>query len=156
MVRYGKRRYACYDCYPQGDLVPMNMGGKSQDQIDLENYLKKLFNYKQLTPRLNKQIKNFVENNNYTYSGIHKTLIYFYEIEKHPLDERYKGTIAIVEYYYQKALAYYFKLYKAQEVNKNKTEKDFQIEMRVIVIDEPYYYKPPIKEFKFWEDDENE
>lgn len=155
MVRYGKNRHACLACFPQGDIIPMNMGGKSQDQINLEEYIKELFGYDVIPKWVNKQIKNFVTEKNMSYRGILKTLQYWYEVRKESV-EKAKGGIGIVPFIFNEAKTYYFRIYQAQERNKNKTEKDFELETRIVIIEEPYFYNPPIKEFKFWEDDEDE
>ena len=57
---------------------------KTQEQKDieaLEEYIKKLFNENYVNARVRKQIKQYREEYNYSYSGILKALVYFYDIK---------------------------------------------------------------------------
>lgn len=55
------------------------------DEEKLDIYICKLFNSDYVYPRIKKQIKQFITEYNYTYSGILKALKYFYEIQGHDL-----------------------------------------------------------------------
>jgi hypothetical protein len=46
---------------------------------------------------------------NYTYSGIHRSLEYFYEVKGNSLDKA-NGGIGIVPFVYQDAYNYYYSL----------------------------------------------
>ena len=51
----------------------------------------KLLNISYIDARIHKQIKQYIEENNYTYSGIHKSLTYFYEVKGNPVSKANGG-----------------------------------------------------------------
>ena len=51
------------------------------DKEQLEDYIKDLFQISYIDPRVKGQIKKYIDEYNYTYSGIRKALIYHYEIK---------------------------------------------------------------------------
>ena len=59
------------------------------------------------------------EQYNYSYSGILKSLIYFFEIRRNSI-EKANGGIGIVPYVYEDARKYYYDLYMAQKRNEDK------------------------------------
>ena len=65
---------------------------------------------------IQKQIRSFIDNNGYTYSGIYKTLIYCKNIAKLNFSNG-NGGIGIVPYYYDKAKAYYYQLFITSQQN---------------------------------------
>ena len=66
-----------------------------------------------------KQMKDFVENYHYTYSGMKKALVYFYEIKKNDISKA-NGGIGIIPYVYRDAYNYYYTLWLANQKNENK------------------------------------
>lgn len=78
-----------------------------------------LFNYDYVPPRAKKQINQFIQEYNYTYSGILRTLIYFYEIKGGDKEAAHDG-IGIVPFCYQDAYNYYYSLWLAQQKNETK------------------------------------
>ena len=87
----------------------------------MEEYIKKLLNISALTPKVNKQIQSYRTEYNYTYTGIHKSLTYFYEIKGNDASKA-NGGIGIVPYVYKQAQDYYFALWEAKQKNENKIE----------------------------------
>ena len=69
---------------------------------------------------INKQIKKYKEENGYSYSGILKSLVYFYDV-KHNSKEKANNAISIVPYIYQDAYNYYYSLFLAQQATQDKT-----------------------------------
>ena len=53
------------------------------DAEKLDDYIMKLMNYDYVPPMARKQINQFIKEYNYTYSGILKALIYYYDILTH-------------------------------------------------------------------------
>ena len=51
---------------------------ENKDREELYDYIMKLFNISFVDPKIQKQIKKYIEENNYTYSGIKKALVYFF------------------------------------------------------------------------------
>lgn len=127
------RRYAHKLCFERHE------SSKTKEQKDLENlqdYIKKLFNQTYINARVNKQIKDMVDQYNYSYSGMLRSLIYFYEVKGNSL-EKANGGIGIVPYIYQDAYNYYYELFMAQERNKDKSIKDYISPSIEIVIKSP-------------------
>ena len=72
------RRYAHKECAEKHEA------NKSQEEKDLEaleKYIMHLFDEPYVNARVRKQLKEYKEQYNFTYSGILKTLIYWYEIK---------------------------------------------------------------------------
>lgn len=86
------------------------------DQEKLEKYIMELFDSDYVYAKIKKQIKDYVTNYGYTYSGIHKALIYYYEVKGNKFDEgKAQGGIGIVPYVYQSAFNYYYSIWEAQQ-----------------------------------------
>lgn len=130
-VKYGARRYAHQVCMEQ---IPQ----EQKDKQELEEYIKQLFGTEFVEARVQKQIKKYIEENKFTYSGIKKALVYFFEI-KHGDVNKARGSIGIVEYIYREAYSYYHKLWEAQQINKGKDVSGYY-KVREIKI------KPPKRE----------
>ena len=138
-VKCGARRYAHYECKPDGELMPLPQ--KDPDLTALENYIEKLLGKEANKARINKQIKEYVTEHNYTYSGILKSLVYFYEVKGNSIDKA-NGGIGIVPFVYQDAYNYYYDLFLAKNRNDNKNVKEITSKVREIMI------KPPSRPVK--------
>lgn len=139
-------RYAHKHCH---DAACAN---KSQEELDYEalvEYIKHLFGTP--NPRVWKQIKEFKDNYNFTYSGMHKTLIWWFEL-KHNDIEKANGGIGIIPYVYQDASQYYYALYLAQLANEDKTAQI--VNVKEFFIDPPKSQRPAPRLFKFREEDD--
>lgn len=150
-VRHGARRYAHLECYPSGELVPLPVDTRTQEEKDkqaLIDYAKQLLGDSYISRKVNKQIKEFKEKEEFTYSGMLKSLVYFYDVQGNDISKA-AGGIGIVPFVYKQAYDYYLALYMAQQNNESKT---FSAKVREITI------KPPTVEIKkrmfdFLEDD---
>jgi len=98
-----------------------NKTKEEKDREALETYIKKLFKTQVVPPRAQKQIKQFVKENNFTYSGILKSLKYFYEVKGGSL-EKANGGIGIVPWVYEKAYNYYYSIWLAEQENNKILE----------------------------------
>ena len=116
-VKTSARRYAHYTCKPEGELVPLPQ--KDPDLDNLEKYIQKLLGNDYNKARVNKQIKDYVDKDGYSYSGILKSLIYFYEVKGNSKDKA-NGGIGIVPFIYKDAYNYYYSLFLAQSQNQEK------------------------------------
>ena len=86
------------------------------EQEKLEKYIMQLFGSDYVYAKIKKQIKDYVTNHGYTYSGIHKALVYYYEIKGNRFDEnKAQGGIGIVPFVYQNAYNYYYAIWEAQQ-----------------------------------------
>ena len=96
----------------------------------------KLFNYDYVPPRAKKQINEYIKEYNYTYSGMLKALIYFYEIKHGSIEEAHDG-VGIIPYIYQDAYNYYYNLWLAKQKNAEKEISDYIPEVIEIRIPSP-------------------
>lgn len=112
------------------------MSKEDYDKMQLEQYIMKLFHLDYVDPRIQKQIKNYIENYNFTYSGILKSLVYFYDVKKNPIEKANDG-IGIVPWVYKQAFDYYYAIWVAQQKNEDKVLEDYIPEEVEIVIPRP-------------------
>ena len=61
------------------------------DEDKLNDYIKKMFNTDYVNPRIQKQIKTYIEEYHFSYSGILRSLIYFYEVKNNSLKKSNDG-----------------------------------------------------------------
>jgi hypothetical protein len=150
-VKSGARRYAHYTCLPEGELVPLPNAVVDQDLVDLENYIKNLLGDDYNPARVKKQIKDYKTEYNYSYSGMLKALVWFYEVKGNSI-EKANGGIGILPFVYQDAYNYYYSLYLAQLVNEEKDVNQYKTKVREIVIKSPSVAEKPIRLFDLGED----
>lgn len=144
------RRYAHLKCWED------HFANMSQEEKDIQNfydYTKNLFGEDYNYILTKKLAERYAKENNYTYSGMLKTLKWYYEKEGHSIDKS-NGSIGIIPYVYKQALTYYYNLYKAQLINKEKDIPNFiKSKEREIIIESPQVYvRPP----HMWFEGENE
>ena len=110
-VQYKHRYYhkVCFDTIAKDE----------KDKADLEEYIVNLYNYKSPGPVINTQIKKYHDELGFTYSGIKKSLVYFYEVKGNKVEGNAVG-IGIVPYIYKEAREYYYNLYLIQQNNQDK------------------------------------
>lgn len=101
------------------------------EEEQLKDYICEQIHQDYVPPLIQKQIKEYIEKYNYSYSGILKALKYI--INNKSISIQWGTGIAIVPYYYQDAYDYYYKIWNANQSNK---EKDI------------YKYKPSTKQIK--------
>ena len=115
-VEVGGRRYAHKACAENKEAaIPQ----EEKDYQALEDYIKKLFKEDYLNAKTRKQIRDFRKEYNYTFSGMLKTLYWWYEIKGNSIDLA-QGGIGIIPFIYEDALKYYYSIYMAQTANENK------------------------------------
>ena len=106
------------------------------DQEKLEKYIMELFGSDYVYAKIKKQIKDYVTNHGYTYSGIHKALVYYYKVKGNKFDEgKAQGGIGIVPFIYEQARQYYYAIWEAQQ------KQEYAIDTKTIE-----YYIPKIIE----------
>lgn len=126
------RRYAHFECWIRHEA------NKTQDDKDreaLEEYIKKLFNEPFVNAKIKKQITQFKNEYQYSYSGIRKALIYAFEVKKYDINKA-NGGIGLVPYVYKDAYNYYYALWLAQQKNEDKDLSDYipqQVEIHIPV-----------------------
>ena len=130
------------------------MNKEDLDKMKLEQYINKLFHTDYVDPRIQKQIKNYIKEYNFTYSGILKSLVYFYEVKQNPV-EKSNDSIGIVPWVYKQAFNYYYSIWLAQQKNTDKTVENYIPKETEIIIPRPKP-KPHKKHlFSFLDDKED-
>ena len=123
------------------------------DKEQLEEYIKNLFQISYIDPRVKGQIKKYIDEYNYTYSGIRKALIYHYEI-KGGDKSKANGGIGIVPYVYQAAYEYHYNLWLAKQKNKDVEIQLYTPKVKEIVIPRPQRKVKKRQLFTFLDEDE--
>lgn len=148
-VKTGARRYAHATCDPDNkDFVPLVIKeAQDPDYIKLMDYIKELFGNNANYAQIKRQLKIYINDNHYTYSGILKSLVYFYGIKGNSI-EKANGALGIVPFIYQDAYNYYYDLFLAQSRNEQKDISEIGNKTKEITIAPP---ERPIKKrfFKF-------
>lgn len=141
-------RYAHAACDQQANA---NKTQEERDYEQLVEYIKHLFGNP--NPRVWKQIKEYKDVYGYTYSGMYKTLIWWFEL-KHGDIEKANGGIGIIPYVYEQASQYYYALYLAQIANEDKDIESFKTPVREFTIETPRAQRRSRRLFKFREEEE--
>lgn len=127
------RRYAHIDCMNAEDERKIR---EAHDREELEDYIKKLFHFTTIPIKIIKQIETYVKENNYSYSAIRKTLIYFFEVKRNNIEKSNEG-IGIVPYVIAEAAKYWKDIEDAQERNKNVDLTKFVVSELVLKMPVP-------------------
>lgn len=127
------RRYAHKSCAEKHEKEKTE---EEQDKEKLEEYIKQLFNTDEISSKNKKQIEKFKKDNNFTYSGIMRSLIYFYEVKGNSIDKAH-GSLGIVPWIYSEAYQYYYDLWLAQQRNEDKVLDDYKPNEIIITITPP-------------------
>lgn len=139
-----KNRYYHKTCY---DRQVQQSVQDEKDLKSLEEYVVRLLGLDCINARVRKQIKDMREAYNFTYSGIQKSLEYFYEIKGNSIAKA-NGGIGIVPYVYEDAKVYFYTIYMTQLQNEGKNASEYVTKGRTITISPPQRnIKPKIKEF---------
>ena len=121
------------------------------DSEILDQYIMKIFEVDYVPPNIKKQINQYVKDYRFTYSGILKSLKYFFEVKKQPINKN-SQTIGIVPYVYQQAYNYYYTIWLANQKNQDATiEKPKVVEIQ---IQRPDRKKRHSNKFNFLEEEE--
>ena len=81
---------------------------------ELEQVILRIFNLDELTLRIKQQIATYMRNG-FTCTGMAKTLIYHFDINKNSI-EKANGGIGIIPYVYEDAKKYYYNIWKLQKI----------------------------------------
>lgn len=143
------RRYAHIECFKEQEAKLKKI---EQDKQKLEQYIMKLFGEDYVNARVRKQINTFIQEYEYTYSGIHKALTYFFEIKGNSI-EKANGGIGIVPYVYKDAYNYYYSIWLANQKNEYVKPEDFVIPVREVHIPVPQRKVKQRKLFTFLDEE---
>ena len=133
-VLVSSRRYAHASC--AGALSPEE-SKKQKDLKELEEYVINLFELDHMDGRITLQIKKYMQDHpDYTYSGIKRTLQYFYEIKGNPIDKTKVG-IGIVPWVYDEAKRYYYNQWLLSQKNADKNIQAYIPKVKEIILHLP-------------------
>lgn len=105
-----------------------------------------------ISPRVRKQINSYIETYNFTYSGMKKALVYFYEVKGNDKSKA-NGGIGIIPYVYRDAYNYYYTIWLANQKNENKVVTDYKPVVREVRITPPQLKPRKRRLFSFFEED---
>lgn len=128
-----KNRYYHKVCY---DSLTAAKTQEEKESKELEEYIMKMFNETYVNARVRRQLKQFKEQYGYSYSGMLKSLVFFFEVKGNSI-EKANGGVGIIPYVYKDAFNYYYSLYMAQEKNKDKNISEYVTRGKDIVIKSP-------------------
>lgn len=111
-----------------------------------------LLNEEFISPRVRKQINSYIEMYNFTYSGMRKALVYFYEVQGND-KKKANGGIGIIPYIYRDAFNYYYSLWLANQKNEGKNIVDYKPVVREVRIPSPQLKPRKRRLFNFFEED---
>lgn len=99
-----------------------------------------------INARVRKQMNDYIREYQYTYSGMLKALVYFYEVKGNNKNKA-NGGIGIIPFIYKDAYNYYYNLWMIQQSNKDKNVIDYVPKLKEIKI--PIPKKEPRKRSVF-------
>lgn len=123
------------------------------DSEKLNDYIMKLFEVNYVSPKIKKQINTFIQEYNYSYSGIQKALCYYFEVKHGDIDKS-GGGIGIVPYIYKDAYNYYYDLWCAQQKNEKLDMETYVPKVKEISIEAPKRKTKQDKKFSFLDNDD--
>lgn len=141
-VKVSNTRYAHQEC---ADKKALEETQEEKDRKALYKYLGELFggNYDYIKTK--KMVEKYIKEYQFTYSGILKTMRWFYELKGNNI-EKAKGGIGIVPYVYSDAMQYYYNIYLAQQ-RANAVREAYEVPVQEITIKSPKMYTPPPRMF---------
>ena len=125
----------------------------TQEQKDLNaliEYIKDLLKEDYNFMKVKKQIEDYHKKYDYSYSGMLRSLKWFYEVKNNSIDKA-NGGIGIIPFIYNEAYKYYYNIYLAQQ--KNKDIENYQTKITEITIQSPRMYVRPPHLFDLDEED---
>ena len=150
-VQVSQRRYAHPEC---AAAETHKKTEEEEDKEALDQYILSLFKTTYVDPRIQKQIKQYIEEYHYTYSGIHKALKYHFDICGNSV-EKANGGIGIVPYVYQHAFNYYYALWQAQQKNIDKDVHSYIPVVRSVTAPRPQRRIKKKLRFTFLDEEED-
>lgn len=137
-----KNRYAHKKCFEAQEIAKDE---ETKEKDLLYSYISKIFNDTANYARINKQISEYLKQG-YSYKGMRKTLIYWFDV-KHGDLSKTNGGIGIIPYIYQDALTYWRGIWEAQQRNKEAIVESSVI-VPTIEIHIPTPQRQPVKKLR--------
>ena len=146
------RRYIHKVCF---DQQAKEKTQEEKDFDELYRYCKKIFGENFNFLAMKKTAEKYKKEYNYTYSGMLRTLKYFYEIKGNSIEKSNYG-IGIIPYQYEEAYRYFYSMWLTNSSNKPKIIESYEPKVTTIVIKSPEL-KPLKKQknFSILEEEDN-
>ena len=128
--QFSKGKFAHLECAEIEDKR------EKTDAERLDAYIMHLFGWEFVHPRVRKQINDYINDYDFSYSGIQKSLEYFYEKKGNSIEKAHGG-IGIVPYVYKDAYNYYYALWEAQQKNEDIIVEQYKPKIIEITIPVP-------------------
>lgn len=149
-VKVNSNRYAHQTCANQRNQLQTK---EDKDKEAFFQYCSKIFGKQFDFVRTKRMADSYIKKYNYSWSGMLKCLIYFFEVKKNPI-EKANGGIGIIPYIYQEAHDYYYDIWQAQQLNINKKIENYIPEVIEIKIPPPEPQPKKRKLFTFLDREE--
>ena len=114
-VKTTGRRYAHASC---AESLSQEAIQEQQDENAFWDYVKKIYGSGYNYILIKKQVDKFKQEYNYSFSGMFKTLYWFYTINEGNVKDCHG--VGIIPYVYEEAKEYFYHLYQTKEKNKDK------------------------------------
>ena len=141
------RRYAHQSCYESQDAEELK---KQEDEHKFWEYIKEIYGSDYNFISIKKQVESYIKEYGFTYSGMFKSLKWWYEVKGNS-KESSNGRVGIIPYIYEDAKKYYYNLFLAQQRNKNV--EGYTLKVKEIVIASPRVFIPAPKLFDLGDED---
>ena len=153
-IEVKNRRYAHKECVKRKEEL---LTQEEKDKEAFYEYVKKLLGDDYTPAKIAVQVKHYLTDYKFTYSGMLQSLIYFYEIKGNNI-EKAKGGIGIIPFIYKDAYNYYYALWLANENNKDKDVSTYVPEVIEVTIPKPKKQIRKRRKFMFldWEEKDGE
>ena len=151
-IKVTSNRYAHKTC---AEKRTKEQSKEEKDMADFYAYCKEKFGQQFDFVKTKKLAEGYIKKYNYTWTGMLKTLIYFFEVKNNSTSKA-GGSIGIIPYEYQHAHDYYFSIWKAQQLNVNKKIENYIPEVIEIKIPPPVPQPKKRKRFTFLDREEEE
>lgn len=120
-VKYNATRYAHYECYPKGELVPL-----SEDLVNrkiLYDFVNDLLrpNTESFWTAFTRTANRLIENKGYTYSGMYKTLFWYMKVKNESINN-VDTLFFVLNTCYEQAGEYFYTLYLINNENEKHIE----------------------------------
>lgn len=115
--------------YAHKECLELESKRELTDKEKLDKFILQLYDLTFVPPRVQKQVKEYAEKYNYSYSGMMKTLEYMYAVKGLNVDKTAFNTygIALIKSYYDRAHDYYYSIWEAQQ-NQNRVLESYSLE----------------------------
>ena len=137
------RRYAHIECFEKHEKEKTQ---EERELEDLKKYIMQVLDEPFISVKVNRQIESFKKEYGYTYTGMLKTLIWWYEVKGNTI-EKANGGIGIIPFIYKDACDYYYSLYLARLANQDKDILNYKLKIKEVQIEPPVTKSKPPKLF---------